>query len=38
MEASYREKTDTVNELLYGGADVSLRDNVRILYQVILLE
>ena len=38
MEASYQGKTDAVNELLYGGADVSLQDNVRILYQVMLLE
>ena len=40
MEASYQGQTDAVNELLAGDADVSLQDNVRILYycQVMLLE
>ena len=38
MWASYREKTDVVKELLSQGADISLQDNVRILYQVMLLE
>ena len=32
MEASSQGKTDVVKVLLYGGADVSLLDNVRILY------
>ena len=34
MEASYQRKTRVVNELLSGVADVSLQDNVRILYQL----
>ena len=38
MWASYWGRTDAVNELLSRGADVSLQDNVRILYQVMLLE
>ena len=38
MEASYQGETDAVNELLHGGADISLQDNVRILFQVMLLE
>ena len=32
MWASYGGETDVVNELLHGGADVSLQDNVKILY------
>ena len=38
MEASYRGQMDVVNELLSSDADISLQDNVRILYQVMLLE
>ena len=38
MEASYWGKTDAVSELLSRGADISLQDNVRILYPVTLLE
>ena len=38
MWASYWGRTEVVNELLSRDADVSLQDNVRILYQVMLLE
>ena len=38
MEASYWGQKDVVNELLSHSADVSIQDNVSILYQVMLLE